>query len=316
MANEMAHYATDCWDAEIESSYGWIECVGCADRSAYDLTAHSKATKEKLVVRESLAEPIVRNVVALDIKKAVFGPAFKGNAKFVMGYLNSLGSKADGDAETEIAWDADKLKDLQEKLKLGGGKATIIGTDGKEYVLTDKMVEIAERVEKISVREYTPNVIEPSFGLGRILYSLFEHVWWIREGDDEARNVLSFNAAIAPTKALILPISSDKSFVPYLQRVADGLRREGVSSRIDDSAASIGKRYARNDELGTPFAVTVDFQTLKDGTVTLRERDTLRQIRQSVEVVLAVVKHLVEERLSWGDVEARYPAFEGQDLGA
>ncbi|KAJ3205128.1 Glycine--tRNA ligase 1, mitochondrial [Entophlyctis luteolus] len=316
MANEMAHYATDCWDAEIESSYGWIECVGCADRSAYDLTAHSKATKEKLVVRESLSEPIVRNIVALEIKKAVFGPAFKGNAKFVMGYLNSLGSKSDVDSEADISWDAEKLKELQEKLKAGGGQTTIVGTDGNEYILTDKMVEIVERIEKISVREYTPNVIEPSFGLGRILYSLFEHVWWIREGDDEARNVLSFNAAIAPTKALILPISSDKSFVPYLEQVADALRSEGVSSRIDDSAASIGKRYARNDELGTPFAVTIDFQTLKDGTVTLRERDSLRQIRQSIEVVVGIVKDLVEERIIWSDVEERYPAFEGQDLSA
>ena len=58
MANEMAHYAADCWDAELLTSYGWIECVGCADRSAYDLTVHAKKTGAPLVVRETLKEPL------------------------------------------------------------------------------------------------------------------------------------------------------------------------------------------------------------------------------------------------------------------
>ncbi|KAJ3064911.1 Glycine--tRNA ligase 1, mitochondrial [Podochytrium sp. JEL0797] len=312
MANEMAHYASDCWDAEIESSYGWVECVGCADRSAYDLTQHSKATKEKLVVRESLAEPIVREVTVLEIKKAVFGPAFKGNAKFVMGYLAGL--EVSRDSEGVVAWDVEKLKALDAKLKEGGGKTTVVGTDGKEYVLTDKMVEVVDKVEKIHVREYVPNVIEPSFGLGRILYSLLEHAWYIRQGDDEARNVLSFTPAIAPTKALLLPISSNEAFTPFMTEIADTLRREGVSTRVDDSAASIGKRYARNDELGTPFAITVDFQTVKDGSVTLRERDSCRQVRESVAVVCQIVKELVEEKVTWGEVEARYTAFVGQEV--
>jgi len=57
MANEMAHYASDCWDAELLTSYGWIECVGCADRSAYDLSVHAKKTGQFMGVREQLAEP-------------------------------------------------------------------------------------------------------------------------------------------------------------------------------------------------------------------------------------------------------------------
>ncbi|KAI9344880.1 hypothetical protein BDR26DRAFT_856891 [Obelidium mucronatum] len=319
MANEMAHYASDCWDAEIESSYGWVECVGCADRSAYDLTQHSKATKEKLVVRETLPEPIVRDVVVLDVKKAVFGPAFKANAKYVTGYLGTLlaGDEEWDEAklkEGSLEWDAAKLKDLDAKLKAGNGSTTITGTDGNQYVLTSKMVEVVEKTEKIHIREYVPNVIEPSFGLGRILYSLLEHVWWVREGDDEARNVLSFNPAIAPTKALILPISSNEQFNPFISQVASSLRREGVSTRVDDSAASIGKRYARNDELGTPFAITVDFQTVKDQTVTLRERDSLKQIREDIPTVVSIIKDLVEERITWSDVESKYTAFTQQEV--
>lgn len=106
MDNEMAHYACDCWDAEIQTSYvsrreknevylsvaggdspvsiqGWIECVGCADRSAYDLTVHSVRTKEKLVVREQLAEPVKVERWQLEINKKTFGPKFKKDAKAV-----------------------------------------------------------------------------------------------------------------------------------------------------------------------------------------------------------------------------------------
>lgn len=83
MSNEMAHYAADCWDAEILTSFGWIECVGCADRSAYDLTVHAAKTKQKMVVQQNLKESRVetRNVVLLE--KKVFGPMFKKDAKVV-----------------------------------------------------------------------------------------------------------------------------------------------------------------------------------------------------------------------------------------
>lgn len=90
MRNEMAHYACDCWDAEIHTSYGWKECVGCADRSAYDLTVHSNKTGEKLVVRERLPEPLVEEKLQLEINKKVFGPRFKKEAKAVEEHLASL----------------------------------------------------------------------------------------------------------------------------------------------------------------------------------------------------------------------------------
>jgi glycyl-tRNA synthetase len=90
MSNEMAHYACDCWDAEIKSSYGWVECVGCADRSAYDLTKHSERTKERLVARETLAEPRMVEKWTLQIDKKLFGPTFKKDAKLVENYLSAL----------------------------------------------------------------------------------------------------------------------------------------------------------------------------------------------------------------------------------
>jgi glycyl-tRNA synthetase len=81
MSNEMAHYASDCWDAEIKSSYGWVECVGCADRSAYDLTQHGNKTGVKLVVREQLKEPIVGERLEVVLKRKEWGIKWKRDAK-------------------------------------------------------------------------------------------------------------------------------------------------------------------------------------------------------------------------------------------
>ncbi|KAJ3154890.1 Glycine--tRNA ligase 1, mitochondrial [Geranomyces michiganensis] len=306
MKNEMAHYAQDCWDAEIESSYGWIECVGCADRAAYDLTVHMAKTGEKLVVREALPEPLIEEKWQLEVNKKTFGSTFKKDAKAVQGFLDSM--------KVGDNWDEEKLQALKGQLAAGGGKALITGTDGKTYELSDILVSIEKKTIKSHVREYTPSVIEPSFGIGRILYQLLEHSYYRREGDDEARHVLRFPACVAPVKALVVPISHSDEFAPFIKEIVTGLRRSNIANKVDDSGSSIGKRYARNDELGTPFAVTVDFQTVQDGSVTLRERDSTRQIREKISVVMDIVKNLVEEKTTWQEVEKTYPAFVQQEL--
>lgn len=91
MANEMAHYAVDCWDAELLTSFGWIECVGCADRSAYDLTVHAKRTGEPLVVREARTEPLVVEEWQVDVDKKKLGPKFRRDAKAVEAAIETLG---------------------------------------------------------------------------------------------------------------------------------------------------------------------------------------------------------------------------------
>ncbi|KAI8823554.1 uncharacterized protein EV422DRAFT_493603 [Fimicolochytrium jonesii] len=305
MSNEMAHYACDCWDAEIKSSYGWIECVGCADRSAYDLTAHTNKTGEKLVVRETLPEPIIEDKVVLEVNKKNFGPAFKKDAKAVQGYLDSL--------KTGDSWNEAELLKLKSEID-ANGKVSVTGTDGKQYELTGSLVTIEKKTIKSHIREYIPSVIEPSFGIGRILYQLLEHAYYRRESDDEARHVLRFPAAVAPIKALVLPISHSDEFTPYIKEIVTSLRRCNIANKVDDSASSIGKRYSRNDELGTPFAVTVDFQTVQDQTVTLRERDSMLQIRGKIADIVDIVKNLVEEKTTWAEVQASNPAFSEQAL--
>ncbi len=203
MANEMAHYAADCWDAEIHTSYGWIECVGCADRSAYDLTVHAKKTGKSMVVRQNLDVPveITKNVVALN--KKVFGPHFKKDARAIEEVINS--------------WDDAKLgelaKELAEKQSL---EVTI--ADGQTFQVTADLITIKSQTTKESVREFTPNVIEPSFGLGRILYSLLEHSYWARE-EDVDRGVLSLPPLVAPIKCLIVPISNNAALKPIVAKI-------------------------------------------------------------------------------------------------
>ncbi|KAF2457288.1 hypothetical protein BDY21DRAFT_286222 [Lineolata rhizophorae] len=299
MLNEMAHYATDCWDAELLTSYGWIECVGCADRSAYDLSVHAKKTGAPLVVREKRAEPLRVEEFAVEIDKKKFGPRFKKDGKSVEAAIEAL------------------TQDVREKLSLElkeKGKVTLdvegVG-DGKVEVGGD-LLTIEKRTRVEHTREYIPNVIEPSFGIGRILYSLIEHCFWTRP-EEEARGVISLPPPIAPTKVLLVPLSNHPDFTPQIKQLSSRLRSLGVSSRVDASGASIGKRYARNDELGTPLGITVDFQSVKDGSVTLRERDCMRQVRASADEVLEAVRRLVEGTESWADVEGRLPRFEGQE---
>lgn len=175
MLNEMAHYAADCWDAELQTSYGWIECVGCADRSAYDLTVHKNKTGAPLVVRQPRAEPLKVEEWQIDLEKKKFGPRFKKDAKTVEAAVNALS------------------QDLREKLALGlekDGKVEINveGVESGKVELDKDLMKVEKRTRTENVREYTPNVIEPSFGIGRILYSLIEHVYWSRAAD-EARGV-------------------------------------------------------------------------------------------------------------------------------
>ncbi|KAJ2906681.1 hypothetical protein MKZ38_000417 [Zalerion maritima] len=303
MANEMAHYACDCWDAELLTSYGWIECVGCADRSAYDLSVHAKRTGAPLLVRERREEPLVIEEWQVDIQKKKFGPLFKKDGKTV---------------ETALLDTSQEQREALAKELGETGNLTLdvagVG-DGKVQISKD-LVQIERRTRVEHTREYTPNVIEPSFGIGRILYALLEHCYWTRahDGGDEARSVLSLPPTVAPTKVLIVPLSANKAFDPFTKDISLKLRKAGISCKVDDSSATIGKRYSRNDELATPMGITIDFQTVQDKTITLRDRDSTRQVRADEDKVIEAIRSLVEGDKAWADIENELPIFEGQEV--
>ena len=125
--------------------------------------------------------------------------------------------------------------------------------------------------------------------------------------------MLSFPPPIAPTKVLLVPLSGHQDFKPLVSRLGQKLRQLGISNRVDDSSASIGKRYSRNDELGTPLGITVDFQSLKDNTFTLRDRDSMKQVRSDEDTVCAAIRSLVEGQKTWEDVQKELPEFTQQE---
>jgi len=133
---------------------------------------------------------------------------------------------------------------------------------------------------------WTPYVIEPAAGLTRSLMAFLVDSYYEDEapnskGGVDTRTVLRLDRRLAPIKVAILPLSRNEQLSPLAQKVADDLRQYW-NVEFDDAGA-IGRRYRRNDEIGTPFAVTVDFESLEDSAVTIRERDTMSQERVSLD---------------------------------
>src|SRR3990167_2458783 len=136
-----------------------------------------------------------------------------------------------------------------------------------------------------SGKEFIPHVIEPSFGVERTLLALLLSAYREEDaptasGDTEKRVVMKFPKEIAPVKVAILPLSNKEELIKESKSVWENLREKFVADY--DDTQSIGKRYRRQDEIGTPFCVTVDFETLEDKKVTVRDRDTMKQDRVEI----------------------------------
>jgi glycyl-tRNA synthetase len=142
--------------------------------------------------------------------------------------------------------------------------------------------------DQTSGERYTPYVIEPSFGLTRSMMAFLVDSYREEEapntkGGTDVRTVLGLDPRLAPVKAAVLPLSRKEELVPTAKRLADELR--GVWNIDYDDAGAIGRRYRRQDEIGTPFCITVDFDSLEDQAVTIRERDSMSQERVSLDQV-------------------------------
>ena len=186
-SDELAHYAKATYDIEYLYPWGWGEIQGIANRTDFDLKAHSDASGESL---------------------------------------------------------------------------TYFDEQAKE--------------------RYTPYVIEPSAGVDRAVMTFLADAYTEEEtlsakGKPETRVLLKLHPALAPVKVAVLPLSRNERLVPTAHRVHDLIRESGVVDGLTqyDDAQSIGRRYRRQDEIGTPLCVTVDFDTLDDQAVTIRDRDTM-----------------------------------------
>ncbi|KRZ92850.1 Glycine--tRNA ligase [Trichinella sp. T8] len=297
MSNEMAHYATDCWDAECYTTHGWIECVGIADRSCYDLTQHSKATGVRLVAEKRLPEPRQVEMVRCIPDKRSIWLKFKADGANIIKTLENL--------------DKEACLHLQKQFESTGH--AIVDLGDKCFELENNICKIEKYMKAEHVEEIVPSVVEPSFGIGRVLYAIFEHSFRVRD-NDEQRTYFSVPAIMAPYKCCILPLSANVKFDPLVEHLSDALRSKNISHKVDDSSGSIGRRYARTDEIAIPFAITVDFDSLLEPhTATLRERDTMHQVRVPLSELPTVVEDLSSGKVVWSDVMKTYPVFEQQE---
>jgi glycyl-tRNA synthetase len=196
----------------------------------------------------------------------------------------------------------EELAELQSQL-LQHSSATIRG-----FEIDSTMVDIKSEKKNVHEIKYTPSVIEPSFGIGRVIYAILEHSFDQRD-NDEQRVVMKFPPCVAPMKVGIFRIVSNPQFDPVVHRLQSTFQANNIVCKVDSSSGTLGRKYARADEIGIPFSVTIDFQSLIDNTVTVRERNTMVQIRVPIDSLLALMKQLTEETLSWDVAVTRYPIF-------
>jgi len=266
--DELAHYATECWDAELFSErFGWIECVGIADRSAYDLNAHIQSSGTDMYALRKFEKPKIVEMKKIVPNMGVMGPLFKGKAG--------------------------KIKTILENMEVKDTQKISVNIDGETLEIPKNCYELVQKKEKITGEKYVPHVIEPSFGIDRILYCILEHNYSEGKKKGEEYRVLKFNSVIAPIKVGVLPLISDEKLVKIANEIDKNLRDAGIKTYYDDGG-SIGRRYARMDEIGTPFCITVDHDSLTDNAVTIRDRDTTKQIRKKIDKIIDYIKDKID----------------------
>jgi len=157
-----------------------------------------------------------------------------------------------------------------------------------DYDLTQHATHSGERIEYFDQQaneRWVPHVIEPAAGATRTAFAFLLAAYDEETVNDETRTVLRLDPRLAPYKVAVLPLSKKDTLTPTAHEVFDIVKGNWMTDY--DETQSIGKRYARADEIGTPFCVTVDFDTLEDRAVTVRDRDTRAQDRVSIDQLVA-----------------------------
>ncbi len=218
--------------------------------------------------------------------------------KYAKEFLLKLGMKEENirlrdHSPEELVFYSKGTTDIEFAFPFGWGELWGIA-DRTDYDLTRHMEHSGEDLTYLDPEtneKYTPYVIEPSLGADRVTLAFLCNAYEEQEiAEGDTRTVLHLHPALAPYKVAVLPLSkklSDKADEVYSE----------LSKRFMcdyDEAGSIGKRYRREDEIGTPFCVTIDFDTLEDGCVTVRDRDTMEQVRIKIDEVAAYVEERLE----------------------
>jgi glycyl-tRNA synthetase len=195
-------------------------------------------------------------------------------------------------AKEELSHYSQATSDFEYRFPMGWGELEGVAHRGA-YDLTQHAKASGKQLsyyDEERKEHIVPHVIEPALGVGRCMLA-FMTDGYDEETDDkgEKRVVLRLHPAIAPIKVAILPLSRNEKLVPTARKVHELVRRHWMTQY--DDAQSIGRRYRRQDEIGTPLCVTVDFQTVEeDNAVTIRERDSMAQVRVPIDGVVDALR--------------------------
>ena len=167
-----------------------------------------------------------------------------------------------------------------------------------ELSLKAKVSENNESNAKLALKDennnwMVPFVIEPSAGVDRAILAILNEAYHLEKIDDKERVVLKLKPHLSPIKAAIIPLKkNDEKIVAKAKEIKNKLQSLGLGRVLFENSGNIGKNYRRHDEIGTPICITIDFETLEEETVTIRDRDTMSQKRVSITDVEEVFKSL------------------------
>jgi glycyl-tRNA synthetase len=275
-ADELAHYAKRCVDLEYKFPMGWSELEGIANRTDFDLRAHSRGNKDPKTGVENTDSVEELRYFDPELKKHIVPYVIEPSAGADRATLAFL---CDAYEESLVkdppAEDVAKLRELVESFARSVAKR-----DNLEPEVKSRLVAAAEAVAA-GLPGTLPRLLALSDDADANRIEVFKKVRGVGDklGEEYARTVLRLHPRLAPITVAIFPLARNK---PALVEMAHNIRRELVAAGVRavyDDTGGIGKLYRRQDEIGTPWCITVDYQSADDGTVTVRDRDTMQQER-------------------------------------
>jgi glycyl-tRNA synthetase len=269
---EKAHYSSQSFDQEVlVDRWGWVEVSGHAYRTDYDLSCHMKASGVDMTVYKEYATPVEKEELMVKPIMAKLGPVYKGEAAKVAALLAKI--------------PAQEVADAMQKQ----GSYTV-----DKYEIKPDQVDIKKQKTLVRGARFIPHVVEPSFGSDRLFYVALEYAYGIK--DD--RVVLSFPRSIAPIQVGVYPLMSKDGLDTKAKEVQKLLACEEFMTEFDETG-SIGRRYARADEAGVQLGITIDYDTLNDDTVTIRDRDSWQQVRTAIKDLPQLLHQYFEGKLNF-----------------
>jgi glycyl-tRNA synthetase len=269
---EKAHYSTQSFDQEVlVDRWGWVEVSGHAYRTDYDLTCHMKASGVDMTVYKEFPNPVETEELVVKPLLAKLGPVYKGEAAKAAAALAKL--------------PAQQVAEAMEK----DGSILVEG-----YQIFKEQVEIGKQKTTVRGKRFVPHVVEPSFGCDRLFYVALEYAYGLKDN----RVVLSFPRSIAPIQVGVYPLMSKDDMDTKAKEVQRLLACEGFMTEYDETG-SIGRRYARADEAGIQLGITIDYDTLNDDTVTIRDRDSWQQVRTAITELPKLLHQYFEGKINF-----------------